>query len=170
MAAKAAGAMPPPPEPAGRAPPIAVSSLNPNLVAAEYAVRGEIVLRAQQIARDLEAGVGGYGFERTVACNIGNPQVLGQKPITFFRQARVHPRRRASSSLSLRARARMPGGRAAQRQLQGGGGEGGSPAARPPLNTRTRTHPSSRCPQSRPVPPGRCWRCASAPRCWRSRA
>jgi len=86
MAAKAAGAMPPPPEPAGRAPPIAVSSLNPNLVAAEYAVRGEIVLRAQQIARDLEAGVGGYGFERTVACNIGNPQVLGQKPITFFRQ------------------------------------------------------------------------------------
>ena len=29
---------------------------------------------------------GKYSFDKLVWCNIGNPQQLGQKPITFFRQ------------------------------------------------------------------------------------
>ena len=41
---------------------------------------------AQKIAKELEAGTGNYPFEKIVWCNIGNPQILGQKPITYFRQ------------------------------------------------------------------------------------
>ena len=51
--------------------------INQNLVEMEYAVRGTIPRRAQEMQR---AG-------RTIyACNLGNPQALGQKPITFYRQ------------------------------------------------------------------------------------
>ncbi len=41
---------------------------------------------AQKIARDLEQGKGNHPFSKVVWCNIGNPQILGQKPITYFRQ------------------------------------------------------------------------------------
>jgi aspartate/methionine/tyrosine aminotransferase len=51
--------------------------LNPNVIDLEYAVRGPIPQRAAQLAAE---GV------RTIPCNIGNPQALGQKPLTFFRQ------------------------------------------------------------------------------------
>ncbi|MBI5477123.1 MAG: aminotransferase class I/II-fold pyridoxal phosphate-dependent enzyme [Ignavibacteriales bacterium] len=51
--------------------------LNPNLLKAEYAVRGPIVIRAQQLE---EKG------KKIIYCNIGNPQALKQKPLTFIRQ------------------------------------------------------------------------------------
>ncbi|HVG93098.1 MAG TPA: aminotransferase class I/II-fold pyridoxal phosphate-dependent enzyme [Planctomycetota bacterium] len=51
--------------------------LNPNALRAQYAVRGPIVDRAQQ----LEAQ-----GRRIVYCNIGNPQALRQKPVTYLRQ------------------------------------------------------------------------------------
>lgn len=51
--------------------------LNPRLLTAEYAVRGPIVLRAQQLE---EQG------RKIIYCNIGNPQALKQKPLTFLRQ------------------------------------------------------------------------------------
>jgi aspartate/methionine/tyrosine aminotransferase len=51
--------------------------LNPRLLAAEYAVRGPIVLRAQQLE---EQG------RKIIYCNIGNPQALKQKPLSFIRQ------------------------------------------------------------------------------------
>ncbi len=51
--------------------------LNPNLLRAEYAVRGPIVQRAQK----LEAQ-----GRKIIYCNIGNPQALKQKPLTYFRQ------------------------------------------------------------------------------------
>lgn len=66
--------------------PLSVETVNPKVVAAEYAVRGEIVRRAQAIQKDLEEGKKKYPFEKIVWCNIGNPQILGQKPITYFRQ------------------------------------------------------------------------------------
>lgn len=71
-----------------RSTPLALDTLNANMVKAEYAVRGEIVQRAGQIARELEAGATKYPFDKILSCNIGNPQLLGQKPITFFRQVR----------------------------------------------------------------------------------
>jgi aspartate/methionine/tyrosine aminotransferase len=43
----------------------------------QYAVRGPIVARAEELAR---AG------RRVIYCNIGNPQSLGQRPLTWIRQ------------------------------------------------------------------------------------
>ena len=52
-------------------------SLNPNLLRAQYAVRGPIVLRAQALE---EQG------RHIIYCNIGNPQALKQKPLSYIRQ------------------------------------------------------------------------------------
>jgi alanine transaminase len=56
---------------------LTVGTANENVVNTQYAVRGEIV----QIANQLKAE-----GRKITFCNIGNPQSLGQKPITFFRQ------------------------------------------------------------------------------------
>ncbi len=56
---------------------ITKQSLNPNLLSAEYAVRGPIVIRAQQLE---EQG------RKIIYCNIGNPQALKQKPLSYIRQ------------------------------------------------------------------------------------
>ena len=50
---------------------------NRNILEMEYAVRGPIPQRAGEMRA---AG------RRTIACNIGNPQALGQQPITFYRE------------------------------------------------------------------------------------
>jgi alanine transaminase len=60
-------------------------SLNPNAIKTQYAVRGAIVIRADEINKQLKNQSHGYPFNDIVFCNIGNPQQLGQKPITFFR-------------------------------------------------------------------------------------
>jgi len=54
-----------------------IKDVNPNLIQAQYAVRGKIVARAQELE---EQG------RRIIYCNIGNPQALKQKPVTFIRQ------------------------------------------------------------------------------------
>ncbi len=51
--------------------------LNPNLLRAEYAVRGPIVQRAQELE---EQG------RKVIYCNIGNPQALKQRPLSYIRQ------------------------------------------------------------------------------------
>ncbi len=53
------------------------NDLNPDLLRAEYAVRGAIATRAQE----LEAQ-----GRRIIYCNIGNPQAFVQKPLTYLRQ------------------------------------------------------------------------------------
>lgn len=68
------------------APPLSVASITQRVVRAEYAVRGEIVRRASVIEEELNAGRGSYPFSKVVWCNIGNPQILGQQPMTYFRQ------------------------------------------------------------------------------------
>ncbi|CAI9286229.1 unnamed protein product [Lactuca saligna] len=67
-------------------PPLTVDSLNPKVLKCEYAVRGEIVSLAQTLQQDLQANPGSHPFEEILYCNIGNPQSLGQQPITFFRE------------------------------------------------------------------------------------
>ena len=52
-------------------------TINPNIVELEYAVRGPIPQRAAELERQ---------GRPTVPCNIGNPQALGQQPISFYRQ------------------------------------------------------------------------------------
>jgi aspartate/methionine/tyrosine aminotransferase len=56
---------------------VKLSDVNSKLLKAHYAVRGKIVLRAQELE---EQG------KKIIYCNIGNPQALKQRPITFVRQ------------------------------------------------------------------------------------
>lgn len=61
--------------------------MNPALLSMHYAVRGPLVTRAQEISRELAEGRGDkYGFKEVTWCNIGNPQQVGQRAITFGRQ------------------------------------------------------------------------------------
>jgi len=55
-----------------------LEDLNPKLLQAQYAVRGPIVQRAQEMEA---AG------RKVIYCNIGNPQALKQRPLSFLRQA-----------------------------------------------------------------------------------
>lgn len=64
---------------------LSLATINPDVREAQYAVRGEIVLRAQALQEQLKKQPGSLPFDRIVYCNIGNPQQLGQAPITFFR-------------------------------------------------------------------------------------
>jgi alanine transaminase len=65
---------------------LTLTNINPNLVKAEYAVRGEIAVRAEQHRQQLAAKDADLPFDSVISANIGNPQQLDQKPITFFRQ------------------------------------------------------------------------------------
>jgi len=51
-----------------------------------YAVRGPIVQRSLEIVEALKLPGHGKPFSEVVFCNVGNPQALEQKPITFHRQ------------------------------------------------------------------------------------
>lgn len=69
--------------------PLSIDNINPAVVEAQYAVRGEIALRAEELRNELASDPKAkdrLGFNNVISCNIGNPQQLGQKPITFTRQ------------------------------------------------------------------------------------
>ena len=57
--------------------PITLDQVNPRVRETHYAVRGPIVIRAQELERE--------GRE-IIYCNIGNPQSLQQPPLTWMRQ------------------------------------------------------------------------------------
>uniref|UniRef100_A0A5B7B5R1 alanine transaminase n=1 Tax=Davidia involucrata TaxID=16924 RepID=A0A5B7B5R1_DAVIN len=67
-------------------PPVTLDTINPKVLKCEYAVRGEIVTIAQCLQQELQAKPGSHPFDEILYCNIGNPQSLGQQPITFFRE------------------------------------------------------------------------------------
>ena len=62
------------------------SWVNSKLVDAEYAVRGPLLLRCDEITAELKKNPDAFPFDRTIPCNIGNPQAMLQKPITFYRE------------------------------------------------------------------------------------
>ncbi|XP_073311491.1 alanine aminotransferase 2-like [Primulina huaijiensis] len=66
--------------------PISIDSINPKVLACEYAVRGEIVTLAQKLEQEMKSHPDRQPFDEILYCNIGNPQALGQQPITFFRE------------------------------------------------------------------------------------
>ncbi|KAK2781316.1 hypothetical protein FQN52_001686 [Onygenales sp. PD_12] len=81
-------------DPKGR---LNISNINPNVLAAKYAVRGELAVKAEEYRVKLAAAANGnppvggdiediLPFDKVIFANIGNPQQLDQKPITFFRQ------------------------------------------------------------------------------------
>ncbi|PZC70982.1 hypothetical protein B5X24_HaOG214500 [Helicoverpa armigera] len=64
---------------------ITMKNLNPNIVKLEYAVRGPLVIRAGEIAKELAKGAK-KPFKAVTSANIGDAHAMGQKPITFIRQ------------------------------------------------------------------------------------
>eukprot|EP01018_Ginkgo_biloba_P027968 Gb_05251 [translate_table: standard] len=69
-----------------RSSPVTIDTINPKVVKCEYAVRGEIVAHAQRLQQELQVKSSSLPFDEIIYCNIGNPQSLGQQPITFFRE------------------------------------------------------------------------------------
>jgi alanine transaminase len=64
-----------------------IDNINPHVKEAQYAVRGELAVRSEEYRAKLAKGEGkDLPFDTVIAANIGNPQQLDQKPITFFRQ------------------------------------------------------------------------------------
>ncbi|CAB9518182.1 Probable alanine aminotransferase, mitochondrial [Seminavis robusta] len=61
-------------------------SMSQNIRQMEYAVRGKIVIAAEQIRDELSSENHPYDFDHVVFTNIGNPQSVGQKPLTWPRQ------------------------------------------------------------------------------------
>lgn len=63
-----------------------INNINPHVRAAEYAVRGELAVKSEELRAQLSKGTTSLPFDQVISANIGNPQQLDQKPITFFRQ------------------------------------------------------------------------------------
>jgi alanine transaminase len=63
-----------------------INNINPHVREAKYAVRGELAVRSEEYRAMLAKGATDLPFDQVIAANIGNPQQLDQKPITFFRQ------------------------------------------------------------------------------------
>jgi len=69
--------------------PLTLSDINPALLNVEYAVRGELAIKAESYREKLQSSSDhGLPFDRIITANIGNPQAKGldQKPVTFSRQ------------------------------------------------------------------------------------
>lgn len=69
---------------------LTLADLNPAVANVEYAVRGELAIKAEDYRVRLQEKPDGHGlpFQRVISSNIGNPQQKGldQKPITWTRQ------------------------------------------------------------------------------------
>lgn len=66
---------------------LSIDNINPHVKEAKYAVRGELATRSEDYRAQIAKGDGkDLPFEQVISANIGNPQQLDQKPITFFRQ------------------------------------------------------------------------------------
>jgi len=65
---------------------LTVETINPAVVGAQYAVRGELVLRAAEIKKQIAATPDSLPIKKVLECNIGNPQAVGQQPLSFGRQ------------------------------------------------------------------------------------
>ncbi|KAJ2699201.1 alanine transaminase [Coemansia spiralis] len=63
-----------------------LDTMNPRIRVMEYAVRGAIPIRAEELVAQLKSQPGSLPFSKVTPCNIGNPQQLEQKPLTFLRQ------------------------------------------------------------------------------------
>ena len=71
-------------------PALTLETINPAVLDVEYAVRGELALKADEYSQQLSGSKKGgkLPFDKVVTANIGNPQQKGldQIPITYWRQ------------------------------------------------------------------------------------
>lgn len=72
--------------------PLTPDDLNPAILKVQYAVRGELAIKAEELRDKLKEPNHGLPFDKVISSNIGNPQQKGldQKPITFVRQVCVY--------------------------------------------------------------------------------
>ncbi|KAJ9607166.1 alanine transaminase [Cladophialophora chaetospira] len=69
-----------------------IDNINPHVKEAKYAVRGELAIKSEEFRAQLKRGdpptppESPLPFDTVISANIGNPQQLDQKPITFIRQ------------------------------------------------------------------------------------
>lgn len=68
------------------APKLSVSDLNESTLEAKYAVRGKIPIRADELRSKIKELNHGLPYDRIISANIGNPQQLDQKPLSWYRQ------------------------------------------------------------------------------------
>jgi hypothetical protein len=71
---------------------LTVDALNPAILNVQYAVRGELAIKAEEYRVQLKTNTAhGLPFNKIISSNIGNPQQTGldQPPITFNRQVRT---------------------------------------------------------------------------------
>jgi len=66
----------------------APATLNPRIKDVQYAVRGELAIKAEKYREMLKNPNHGLPFDKVITANIGNPQQKGldQPPLTFGRQ------------------------------------------------------------------------------------
>jgi alanine transaminase len=70
---------------------LTVDALNPAILNVQYAVRGELAIKAEEYRVQLKTNAAhDLPFNKVISSNIGNPQQTGldQPPITFNRQVR----------------------------------------------------------------------------------
>jgi len=65
---------------------LTLKSMNANVKKIEYAVRGPIVARANELKKDLLNDGHGKPFNEVISANIGDAHAMGQPYITFIRQ------------------------------------------------------------------------------------
>lgn len=65
---------------------LTVLDLNESTLEAKYAVRGRIPIRADELRSKIKEEDHGLPYDRIISANIGNPQQLDQKPLTWYRQ------------------------------------------------------------------------------------
>ncbi|EGG06952.1 uncharacterized protein MELLADRAFT_106312 [Melampsora larici-populina 98AG31] len=69
--------------------PLSLENINPGVLEAQFAVHGEIPQRAEELGAELLQSsdpMKEFGFTYILRNNLGNPQEMGQEPITFARQ------------------------------------------------------------------------------------
>ncbi|KAI5965208.1 ALT1 [Candida pseudojiufengensis] len=68
--------------------PLSIHDINQQTVEAKYAVRGKIPIIAEGLQELIKSSPTNHGlpFNRIINANIGNPQQLDQKPLTWYRQ------------------------------------------------------------------------------------
>uniref|UniRef100_A0A803KQU8 alanine transaminase n=1 Tax=Chenopodium quinoa TaxID=63459 RepID=A0A803KQU8_CHEQI len=70
----------------GLFPQVTLETINPKVLTCEFAVRGAIVTHAMRLQEQLKQNPGSLPFDEILVCDMGNPQLLGQQPITFFQE------------------------------------------------------------------------------------
>ncbi|ONM55171.1 Alanine aminotransferase 2 mitochondrial [Zea mays] len=96
-----------------KAPSITAETINPRVKIIRYAPCGEIVKHAARLEQEIEENPASIPFQEIIYCNLGNPQVLGQPPLTFFREVTTlnypqkHKRTRQRNPCSIRRARRI---------------------------------------------------------------